>query len=279
METLEETSPDLVKSEWFQPVSMFVALNMNNPALAKKQVRRALMIAMDQEAMVDAVMGVGSIYGHPVDFRTGDAFTPVDQLPAEIKEQFQYDPELAKKMLVEAGYPDGFKVDMICNPQSTGGMHPPAAEMVAAYWGKVGVEVDVKVLEPVAEVALRNSHEGYDTVLQVGLVIDPLSSLRGPFLPGETANVANYDNPEYTELYARAQQTVDGAERTAMFKKLAVMAWEDVPYIPVGSPGRIDYWWPWMKNYHGELLGIFRSIGPIMAPVWIDQTMKRDMGF
>jgi peptide/nickel transport system substrate-binding protein len=278
-ESLAKTSPELVKSEWFQPLSTMIDLNMNNKYLSNKEVRRALMIAIDQEAIVKAVMGVGSIYNFPISNLSGSVYTPVDELPAETAILFQYNRDLAKKMLTDAGYPDGFKVDTICNTAQNGGQQPAVAEMVAAYWSDIGVEVEVKVMESVAMSALATSRKGYDTVTDAGSNVSPVETFQDNFLPGSVFNYANYNNPYLAERFTEATQTVDTAARTAILKELGVIALGDVPYIPIGSPGRLDCWWPWVKNYYGEILGIHRSIGPIMAPIWIDQNLKKKMGY
>lgn len=278
-ESLAKTSPDLMKSEWFQPVAAMMDLNLNNQYLSNKEVRRALMIAIDQESIVKAVMGVGSVYDFPISHLAGSAYTPVDKLPAETAQLFQYNRDLAKKMLTDAGYPDGFKVDIVCDTKQNGGQQPAIAEMVAAYWSEIGVKAEVKVMEPVAMSALLTSLKGYDTVAYAGNNSDPLITFQDYFLPGSPLNAPNYNNAYLAKRYAEATQTIDPAARAAIFKELAVIALDDVPYIPIGSPGRLDYWWPWMKNYYGELLAIHRSLGPIMAPVWIDQTLKKKMGY
>jgi peptide/nickel transport system substrate-binding protein len=278
-ESLAKTSPELIKSEWFQPLSTTIDLNLNNEYLSNREVRRALMVAIDQEAIVEAVMGVGSVYNFPISKLSGSAYTPIDELPPEIAMLFQYSPELAKKMLSDAGYPDGFKVDMICNTQQNGGQQPAVAEMVAAYWGEIGVEVEVKVMEPTAMSALLTSRKGYDTVTFAGNNSNPLITFQDFYLPDGQYNSVNYNNPYLIERFFEATQTVDTAARTDIFKEIGVIALDDLPKIPIGSPGRLDYWWPWVNNYYGELLGIFRSLGPIMAPVWIDQNLKKDMGY
>jgi peptide/nickel transport system substrate-binding protein len=224
-------------------------------------------------------MGVGSVYNFPISKQAGNAYTPIDELPQEIEILFQYNPELAKKMLTDAGYPDGFKVDMVCNTQQNGGQQPAVAEMVTAFWGEIGVEVEVKVMEPTAMHALLTTKEGFDTVAYAGNNSNPLITFQDFYLPDGGYGWLNYNNPYLTERFLKATQTVDSAARSAIFKELGVVALDDLPKIPIGSPGRLDYWWPWVKNYYGELLGIHRSIGPIMAPVWIDQNLKKDMGY
>ena len=68
-ETLADTSPDLQSQGWVEIWPVVVALNHNNENLANKQVRQALMMAVDQEAIIDAVWGYGALYNYPVDWR------------------------------------------------------------------------------------------------------------------------------------------------------------------------------------------------------------------
>ena len=70
-DTLADTSPDLQSGGWVEIWPVVVALNHDNEHLANKQVRRALMMAVDQEAIIDAVWGYGALYNYPVDWRDG----------------------------------------------------------------------------------------------------------------------------------------------------------------------------------------------------------------
>jgi peptide/nickel transport system substrate-binding protein len=68
-------------------------------------------------------------------------------------------------------------------------------------------------------------------------------------------------------------------EAFAEMKKLGVYAIDQAPAIWLPGPYVYSAWWPWVKNYYGEIrVGAWRS-APILARVWIDQDLKKKMGY
>ncbi|MEV8274170.1 ABC transporter substrate-binding protein [Microbacterium sp. NPDC077184] len=100
-----------------------------NPAFADPRVFKALSIAIDREAYVNAV--------HPGQEPTANVM-PKDSpgyLP-ELEEEYAYDPEGAMELLAEAGYPDGFEFEFIISPRSQRDL-----EALQPYWAAIGVDV------------------------------------------------------------------------------------------------------------------------------------------
>lgn len=105
------------------------------PALADKRVRQALAHAIDWEAILDAVFdGYGSVNQQLL--REGvPGFNP------DYVEAYPYDPEKAQELLAAAGYADGFHAgELLVSP---GNGLPEMMQAVAAYWGEIGVTVDL----------------------------------------------------------------------------------------------------------------------------------------
>ena len=99
---------------------------------ATRNVWKALSIAIDREAYVNAV--------HPGEIPTANAL-PTDSpgfLP-ELDEEYAYDPDAAKELLAEAGYPDGFSFDFTINQGSQRDL-----EALQPYWAAIGVTVNLK---------------------------------------------------------------------------------------------------------------------------------------
>jgi peptide/nickel transport system substrate-binding protein len=102
------------------------------PQWGDPNVWKALSIAIDREAYVAAV--------HPGEIPTANAL-PTDSpgfLP-ELDEEYAYDPEAAKDLLAEAGYPDGFSFDFTINQGSQRDL-----EAIQPYWAEIGVTVNLK---------------------------------------------------------------------------------------------------------------------------------------
>ena len=64
-----------------------------------------------------------------------------------------------------------------------------------------------------------------------------------------------------------------------IMKKLAVYALDQAPCIILPTPYVFAAWWPWVKNYYGELCVGSHRTAPIMARIWIDQELKKKMGY
>ncbi len=74
-------------------------------------------------------------------------------------------------------------------------------------------------------------------------------------------------------------RSVDESKRQAALKDMTVEILDKAPYIWLPTPYLYTAWWPWVKNYGGELrVGAVRP-GPIYARIWLDQDMKTKMGF
>jgi peptide/nickel transport system substrate-binding protein len=64
-----------------------------------------------------------------------------------------------------------------------------------------------------------------------------------------------------------------------MLREMLIEIVDRAPYLWMPTPYSYTAWWPWVQNYDGELrAGSYRP-GPIYARIWIDQEMKKKMGF
>ncbi|GAH67353.1 unnamed protein product, partial [marine sediment metagenome] len=103
----------------------------------KREVRRAMMIATDLEAIRDAIFFGGDVHCFPIS-RGPLEYTPMEELPESTRELFDYDPVKAKQMLADAGYPDGFECEFLCGTTALG---MDVGAMLKEQWDKIGVDV------------------------------------------------------------------------------------------------------------------------------------------
>ena len=96
----------------------------------------------------------------------------------------------------------------------------------------------------------------------------------------ETKNFTQWDQGDnYEEKFHKAYGTADAAERTAMYRELALYKAENAPGIPMPSPYIINAYWPWVKNYYGEINCAMTNYTPVVSRIWIDQNLKKELGF
>ena len=69
------------------------------------------------------------------------------------------------------------------------------------------------------------------------------------------------------------------ARRQQMLREMTREILDKAPYVWLPIPYHYTAWWPWVKNYDGELRAGSVRPGPIYARIWIDQELKKKMGF
>ena len=194
-----------------------------------------------------------------------------------VKELFTYNPEKAKRLLAEAGYPDGFsfKVEVCsCNPD-----HMDLLPLIAAYLEQVGVKVEIQPMEYGAFLSAMMTKTHTAGYLMGKGVINPSRTLSNSFGTGEPWNVSMLSDPTLDARFVEMYQIHDEAAREAMVKAMTREILDKAPYIWLPTLYGYTAWWPWVKNYGGELRVAAMKPGPIYARLWIDQEMKKQMGY
>ncbi len=276
---LDKEVPQLVHADKASWTDAWVApMRTDRKPFNDKRVRQALAMAINREEMRDAVIPGGQLDCWPL-MPGVTGYVPFDNRPAEIQSLFKYDPEKAKQMLAEAGYPNGFTATVSYMVGGFNREDQQRAEMLASMWAKVGVNLKLEPMEFTAWQAMVNSRKHPEVVIDWSASVFPFWTFGTYFSTKGTNNYSMYSNKKFDELLAKAEATVDEAERTAILEQMFLILQEDVPVIDFGFPVFRSYWWPWVKNYYGENTGGTGGHGRTpFEMMWIDQDLKAKMG-
>jgi peptide/nickel transport system substrate-binding protein len=274
---LKKSAPDLVWSKRLTILGSFMAMRNDVKPFDDVRVRRAMNLAINKKEIVSAHYGGDAeLHAYPMHPDWTGYFDPLDKLPAAAKEMYDYDPAKAKKLLAEAGYPKGFTFTMeycACAPD-----HVELAPLLAAYLEQVGVKAELKPMEYSAFLSAMTTKKHAAGYLMNSSHTNPTTSIRKSFVTGQTWNPALYSNAGFDATMDEVYRTPDETKRQKMLRELTSKIIEDAPYIWLPTQYVYAAWWPWVKNYNGELsVGSLRP-GPIYARVWIDQELKKKMG-
>ena len=188
-----------------------LAINNQVEPLNNVLVREAIAHAIDRQAIIDGAMfGLGT----PI----GTHFAPHHPDYVDLTGISQYDPDLAKTLLAQAGFPDGFKTTLKLPPPSYARR---GGEIIAAQLRAVGIETEISTLEWAQW--LEQVFRGKD----FGLTI---VSHTEPFDIGIYARPEyyfQYDNPDFQALNAALMQETDPAARSDLMVKMQRMISED----------------------------------------------------
>ena len=108
---------------------------------------------------------------------------------------------------------------------------------------------------------------------------NPTTHLRKSFFTKEVWNPSQWTDPELRQEDGRDYREQDEEKRQVeMIREMTREILDKAPYIWLPTPYIFTAWWPWVKNYAGELRAGAVRPGPIYARIWIDQDLKKKMG-
>lgn len=209
---------------------IFVALMPKGP-LKNKLVRQALNYAIDRQAIVENVLfGLGV---------PADSVVPPHFFGYAKMTPYEYNPEKAKQLLAEAGYPNGFKL-VLMHPTGRYLQDKQVAEAIQAYLSAIGIEVELKTMDwPsfVKELFKPLNEKIYDAVL-IGWgpgVADAYYTLYPQFhstcqLP-HGLGLAYYNNSYIDELLDKSTVELNPDVRKELYKEIIAYLWDDAPWI------------------------------------------------
>ncbi len=191
------------------------------------RVRKALNYAVDVDSIIkNLLMGVGKRVDH--------LYPPVVDYVNTSIQNYSYDPEKAKKLLAEAGYPNGFETTMWA-PKGRYTMDYQMAQAVQAQLAKVGVKAELKTAEWGRYISAIKAKTGMGMFM---LIWGPTSgdldwAIWNYFYSknGGSTNYTWYSNPKVDELLMAAQKEYDPKMRGKLYWEAQEIIMDEAPWI------------------------------------------------
>lgn len=217
-----------------------VIMSTNNKAAPfnLKKVRQAVAYAIDRREVIDLVM-FG--YGTPI----GSHWSPSTPYYVDLTGMYPHDPEKAKALLAEAGYPDGF--DAVIKLPAIYPYSRRAGEVIADQLGRVGIRLDMEIVEWgqwIERVFKKKEYQltmiGHVEAWDIGIYAKPDYYFQ-------------YESPEFNDAYARALKAPSETDKAEWFGRCQQIIAEDAvngflfsaPNLPVMKAGVMGWW----ENY------------------------------
>jgi peptide/nickel transport system substrate-binding protein len=195
---------------------VIMAMNNTRKPFTDVRVRRAVTHGINRPEVVKlAMFGLGRVIGSNVD--------PLNPYFVDLANAMPYDPAKAKKLLAEAGYPNGFDAVLKVAPQYYYTVR--SGEVITDHLKKIGVNVKIEQIEWGQWLARVWKEADYDLTI-IG--------------HAEAWDIANYANPKYyfrydsakfQDLYARSETTVEDKPRRDLYAQMQRMLVDDAPVV------------------------------------------------
>lgn len=241
--------PHLIKRVESDPNSKIVAVDsveimflamQPKPPFDKKEVRQAVCYAIDRDQIINTLLeGQATRLDGPIG-KGQYGFDP------NLKPKYEYSPDKARKLLAQAGYPNGVDVELQ-TPVGRYTLDKQITEAMVPMLNAAGIRT--KLLTPEWPTLWANVQAGKTPFYYMGRgsVIDPSAALHQYFHTGSTPRIG-YSNPKVDELLGKEQQAFNPAERKKYLSQAMSLLTEEAPAcfmwrhkMAWGISKRIDY--------------------------------------
>lgn len=207
-------------------------LNSAYEPLQDVRVRQALCYGVDRDAVNNFIFaGKSKIIGSHFIPALAKYYEP------QAENVYTYDPAKAKELLAEAGYPDGF--DLEITVASSYSQHVDTCQILAEQLKQIGVNATIKQVE--WSTWLEDTYRGGNfqaTVVGFDGNLSP-SDLLIKYKSDSSKNFMHYANAEFDKTFTEAYETIDDAKKAELYKKAQMILAEDAASVYIEDPANL----------------------------------------
>jgi peptide/nickel transport system substrate-binding protein len=285
-QAMQKTNPEILK-ETVIPSHAFT-IDPRNDVMPFKdiRVRKAMQMAIDLPTIAKTYY-LGAASPDPCTLTsvlmTGWGF-PYSQWPQALKDEYAYNPTAAKQLLAAAGYPNGFKTDIVAD--NSGDMD--ILQICKSYFTAVGIDMDIRGMDPtswVNFVQIGHKNDALSMRSSAGQLSNGYEYLRqlNRFQTGYSVNWVMVSDPVYDAFYPKALAATNIDDIKQVLKDANEYVAVQHFCISLLVAPLYSLYQPWLKGYAAPLTGVGAETGAIQhlgfygARYWIDQKLKKSL--
>ena len=272
---LQESNPELEKIT-LPGAAFCLDLRCDNPPFTDIKVRQALQMAINLEELAGIYYG-GAAEPNPyglINPSLNGYYTPFDEWPEDVKYTYTYNPEGARELLAEAGYPDGFKTNVLASAMDDVDL----LELINSYFSTINVDMEIKIMDHGVYTSLSRAGKGDQMITSATSWPWPITRCLGRGYSTYIINYTHNNDPVFDGMYDTYSRLLDEEER----RLLAIEANDyaiSQHWRVVGVPTTTyNLYHKWFKGFSGENPIGGMAIAQYLSRVWIDAGLKKSMG-
>lgn len=263
IERIRVDNPNAEVYGYVLPGAASLSINTRVPPFDDIRIRKALSLGIDREEFVKVrTNGKGwpALAGAPAGvFFTAD----------ESRKLLPYDPEEARRLVREAGYPNGLTVTMTHAAPDYGHGYLTSLELMQAQLKKVAINLDLQSLDKSSFSDNRKKGQFIINLNEGATIVGDVDSwLYATWYPGSQANYNGVNDPRVKELLDAEVGTVDPGKRKELLRE-AIRYINSEKYwgLSIYYLVQNDIWQPWVKNYRPN----FWIAGHPLTNSWVER--------
>ncbi|MCY4484223.1 MAG: ABC transporter substrate-binding protein [Spirochaetaceae bacterium] len=280
---LQKTNPNLVLHPYAYRSETAIGFNLQKEPWSDIRVRQALSLAIDHESIAENYQqgwGDASPQGATGANVIGYA-VPYEEWPEETQQYYRYDPEEAERLLDEAGYPrgdDGIRFSTIYSHYEFFDLG--YYQIAMDYLRQIGIDVEIEEITRAqnSEWGMNHGYPGLRTDVWAAEYPSGLAPINS-YWSQAGWNPNNNSDAVFDELYENALAATTVEEQKEWARKANLRIADQLWMIRGPIAPLFGATQPWIKGYNGEgdIGGMQRST--VLMYLWVDQDLKRELGF
>jgi peptide/nickel transport system substrate-binding protein len=283
---MRKTNPEILQLTLSQTATTIDPRN-DRPPFNDVRVRKAMQMAIDLPGIAKNYYG-GTVEPYPSTLTSrhmkGWGF-PYEEWPQDLRDEYTYNPAIAKKLLADAGYPDGFETNIVAD--SAGDMQ--LLSLVKSYFADVGIDMEIRPMESTEWIRFVLNEHKHDQLAQrpvspFGHSFEPIRQLQR-LKTGIPSNYLMVSDPVFDSYQPRAIAATGEDELKQILKDANERIARQHYAISLLQPLQYSLYQPWLKGYNGQFGSVCSAAGSPQllffypARFWIDHALKKSMGY
>jgi peptide/nickel transport system substrate-binding protein len=266
-DVLRQKRPRLQIVEYPNAVMQHIYMRTDKPPFSDARVRRAMSLAVNRPRIIETVYEGGAALNPPVPTALREWSVPMDQI-GEGGQYYKFDPAAARKLMAEAGFPNGFQASM---EYTTYGSQivMDVVQLVLKDLKDIGLDIKLVTKEYGAYIATTfyGKYESMAFGPQTGFQ-EPDNFLYGQYYPGELKNHGHINDPVVADMLIRQRRTADVAKRREIIFEIQRYLAKQQYYVQMPSAIQIAVWDGALKNYAPN---VSYDYGARLVAAWLDR--------
>jgi peptide/nickel transport system substrate-binding protein len=283
---IQKSNPEIVQYAIPFTSGMTVDPRSDVAPFTDLKVRKAMQMAIDLPTIAKTIYG-GTVDPYPLSLTSkweiGWGF-PYDKWPQDLKDEYAYNPTQAKALLSQAGYPTGFKTNVVAD--ASGDMD--LLQIVKSYFLAVGIDMEIRPMDAASWNTFVRTQKKYDQMSyrstgSLASGTEPIRQLNG-FQTGSSSNYRGISDAAYDKFYPQALDATSIDACKAVVKNANEYAARQHWIISLLQPTTYGFGQPWLKGFTDQAKAITGTgTGPsylafYCGRYWIDSKLKKSMG-
>jgi peptide/nickel transport system substrate-binding protein len=237
---------------------MIFVTNIRRPPLNDIRVRQAIAFALDKEEILKATRwGEGEA--------TNQLYTKSSPWYLDVEDR-KRDLPLAKKLLAEAGFAQGFTIPLVLSTK-----YLPTAQVMQAQLKPIGVQLEFEQVDDPTRLTRQTKADFTSTLTGLGYPVDPDHYAIYFYSKAGVRNRSGYGDPEFDRLYEKALVEQDFSKRKLVYTEMMRMLQRDVPEMVLWSSHRYFGWRDQVKGFDPNIAAVTLYQGGGLETTWIDR--------